>query len=211
MNAVVQSGQSYELTLQIAARAIRQVSQWSRDGVVCTSKAPLTLALNICGTLDPGDFPDIMAAVVQGEGLDVAKVTFELTECPIEDSPRASRLLSRLRRKGFGLAIDDFGMGHSWFDRLRCLPFTELKIDKAFVSGALEDQKARAILEAAVGLARRLGLTSIAEGVERRQEWDLLSALGCDAAQGFWVSPPVPGRQIPACIEAWSRRKLNFA
>lgn len=199
------SDQLVSLTLQMAAQAIYQVGAWNRQPWAQALKSPLTLALNLSAAAPANlDFADVMAAAAASNGLEASRVTFELTENQIDDSANIAQLLSRLRLKGFGLAIDDFGMGHSWLDRLRRLPFTELKIDRSFVSGVTSDPEARAILEAGIGLARRLGLASIAEGVEHKREWEALASMGCDAAQGFWICPPIPGGQLEAWAEARS-------
>ena len=207
MRSAERCDQLVGLTLQMAAHAIHQMGRWNEQSWVRSLKTPLTLSLNLSAAT-PGslDFADVMAAAAACNGLEPSRITFELTENQIQDSANISQLRSRLRLKGFGLAIDDFGMGHSWFDRLRRLPFTELKIDRSFVSGASGDPEARAILEAGIGLAKRLGLTSIAEGVEDERDWEALASMGCDAAQGFWICPPIPGDRLQAWAGTRSRR-----
>jgi EAL domain-containing protein (putative c-di-GMP-specific phosphodiesterase class I)/CheY-like chemotaxis protein len=205
IHAAEQGDQIDTLTLKIAAQAIHQVGAWSEQAWARSLNVPLTLALNLSAAAPASpDFADMMAATADSHRVDPSRVTFELTENQIDDSAGIAQLLSRLRLKGFGLAIDDFGTGHSGLDRLRRLPFTELKIDRSFVSGATGDQEARAILEAGIGLARSLGLASIAEGVEHKEEWQLLASMGCDAAQGFWISPPMPGEKLQSWAEGWS-------
>jgi EAL domain-containing protein (putative c-di-GMP-specific phosphodiesterase class I) len=114
-------------------------------------------------------------------------------------------LLARLRLKGFGLSIDDFGTGYSSLAQLSQIPFTELKIDKDFVFGAHAQPRKRAVVEASLDLARKLGLTAVAEGVESMEDWQMLAELGCDIAQGYLIGRPVPGSELQATISRWRR------
>ena len=114
-------------------------------------------------------------------------------------------MLARLRLKGFGLSIDDFGTGYSSLAQLSQIPFTELKIDRDFVTGAQAQPRKRAVAEASMDLARKLGLTTVAEGVETLEDWQMLAELGCDVAQGWLVARPVPGSEVHAAIARWRR------
>ena len=105
-------------------------------------------------------------------------------------------ILGRLSLKRFKLSIDDFGTGYSSLEKLQHIPFTELKIDRAFVRGASDDASARAILESSVLLARRLDMKVVAEGVETRQDLDLVKAVGCDYVQGYYFAKPMPGDEL---------------
>jgi len=111
----------------------------------------------------------------------------------------------KMRLKRFGLYIDDFGTGNSSLAQLRNIPFTEMKIDGAFVHGAVTDPSARAILEASIGLARKLEIDIVAEGVETIKEWDLVKSLGCDYAQGFYCAHPMRSEELPEYIENWTQ------
>jgi EAL domain-containing protein (putative c-di-GMP-specific phosphodiesterase class I) len=92
---------------------------------------------------------------------------------------------------GFGLSIDDFGTGYSSMEQLTRIPFTELKIDRAFVANAVTHEAARAMLTSSLQIARQLKIKAVAEGVETQQEWDLLQELGCDLAQGYFIARPM--------------------
>ncbi|HNK33230.1 MAG TPA: EAL domain-containing protein, partial [Plasticicumulans sp.] len=116
---------------------------------------------------------------------------------------RALDILTRLRLKGVQLSIDDFGTGYSSFGQLHHLPFSELKIDLGFVRVADRDPVARAIVENSIRLGRQLGLTVVAEGVESATLWHWLREQGCDLAQGYLVSRPMPADQLPAWYAAW--------
>lgn len=121
--------------------------------------------------------------------------------------PRAQLdILTRLRLKGIRLSIDDFGTGYSSLAQLRDVPFDELKIDRSFVHDAAADPALRAILEASLGLAQQLGLKTVAEGIEKREDWDLLRASGCDMAQGYLMASPMAGEELLGWLGQRSRQ-----
>ena len=130
----------------------------------------------------------------------------EITESSVmSDAARGLGLLARLRLKGFGLSIDDFGTGYSSLAQLSQIPFTELKIDKGFVIDAHAQPRKRAVVEASLDLARKLGLSTVAEGVETIEDWQMLAELGCDVAQGYLIARPVPGSELQAVVNRWRR------
>lgn len=149
---------------------------------------------------------DRYEAVLREHGMSPEHIILEITESSVmSDIARGLGMLARLRLKGFGLSVDDFGTGYSSLAQLSQIPFTELKVDQGFVSGAPTQPRKRAMLETSIDLARKLSLKVVAEGVETQEEWQLLAQLGCDYAQGYLISPPVPGDQLPAAIERWRR------
>jgi EAL domain-containing protein (putative c-di-GMP-specific phosphodiesterase class I) len=107
----------------------------------------------------------------------------------------------------FGLSIDDFGTGHSSLAQLRDVPFTELKIDRGFVHGARENLLIRPMLEGSVGIAQRLGLQTVAEGVEDEDDWSFLREIGCDVAQGYFIGRPMPADRLPAWLADWEAKR----
>lgn len=155
---------------------------------------PMPVSINISPvSLTRISFPDMMANAVQQIGVSPSQVTLEVTETRLlEYGAEALDIFARLRIKGFGLSIDDFGTGASNIDRLQMYPFSELKIDQAFTRNALTDRFARTSVEMSVKLARELGLKIVAEGVETREMWDFLADLGIDEAQGYLMSKPLP-------------------
>ncbi|MDH5258899.1 MAG: EAL domain-containing protein, partial [Gammaproteobacteria bacterium] len=98
------------------------------------------------------------------------------------------------------------GTGYSTMDQLQRIPFTELKIDRAFVNDAATNNDARAILESSVALAKKLNLKIVAEGVENQADWDLIEKLECDMIQGYFVSKPMPGDEIVAWKKSWEEK-----
>ncbi len=127
-------------------------------------------------------------------GVAPQRIIFEVTETNhMDDSVASLDLMTRVRMKGFHLSIDDFGTGYSSLLQLVRLPFSEIKVDKSFVTAAMRSVEARTVVKSIVDLGRSLGLKSAAEGVEDSQTLDLLRRIGCDLAQGFVIAPPMDG------------------
>jgi EAL domain-containing protein (putative c-di-GMP-specific phosphodiesterase class I)/AmiR/NasT family two-component response regulator len=185
-----------ELTLAEAARAW---ARWKARGL------DLKVSVNLCAAdLDEPQIADRYEGLVREAGMPTDRLVFEVTESSVlGDTVRGLGILARLRLKGFGLSIDDFGTGYSSLSQLSQLPFTELKIDRSFVSGVERMPKNKAMIAATIDLARRLDLEVVAEGVERTEEWQILAELGCHAAQGWLVSPAVPSDDLPPAVERW--------
>jgi EAL domain-containing protein (putative c-di-GMP-specific phosphodiesterase class I) len=134
-------------------------------------------------------------------GLQPSVLTLEVTESlMLHDPQRAGEVLRDLQEMGCGLALDDFGTGYSSLEHLKRLPVDELKIDKSFVMTMDRDPADRAIVASTAALGRALGLRVVAEGVESAAAASVLTAIGCDMAQGFHYSPPVPAEQLPALV-----------
>ncbi len=130
--------------------------------------------------------------VVRGANLEPQHMIFEVTESATTTSAGAAlENLSRLRMKGFGLSIDDYGTGYASIHHVTRIAFTELKIDQSFVVNAAEQKAARVVLESSLDMARKLHIISVAEGVETQQGWDLLRRLGCSWAQGDFIAAPM--------------------
>lgn len=154
------------------------------------------------------EFPDFVARQADEAGVPLARLVLELTESQLMKDPRAQLdILTRLRLKGVRLSIDDFGIGYSSLAQLRDVPFDELKIDRSFVHRAADDPALRAILEASLGLAQQLGLRTVAEGIEEREDWDFLRASGCDMAQGYFMARPMAGADLLDWIGGWQQRR----
>lgn len=140
---------------------------------------------------EPG-FPGIVAAALRKSGLRPDRLTVEVTESAIAESASAvSEELAALRDLGVGLAVDDFGTGHSSLARLHALPFTTLKVDKSLVDEIGGPRGSDVIVDAVVGMAHGLGLTVVAEGVERQEQLQRLRDLDCDLIQGFLLHRPM--------------------
>jgi EAL domain-containing protein (putative c-di-GMP-specific phosphodiesterase class I) len=158
------------------------------------ARLPGTVAVNISsGSLADLSLADRMVDIVAAAGLAAGDVVLEITEtAAVSHLGRVLETLSRLRMKGFGLSIDDYGMGYSSMQQLTHISFTELKIDQAFVRNAAAQRSSLAVLESSLEMARKLDIVSIAEGVERDSELQMLVKLGCRQAQGFLFAAPMP-------------------
>ncbi len=168
-----------------------------------SSGFPLKIAINISGAwLNDLSLPDFVLAKTKLAGLCAEDVIFEVTETGVmEDLTTALDVLSRLRLKGFGLSIDDFGIGYSSFEQLVRLPFTEMKLDRSFICKGIEDAAARAILESSMDMAHKLNLLTVAEGVETELELKLVRSLACDLLQGYLIAKPMPVKDMLVWLE----------
>jgi EAL domain-containing protein (putative c-di-GMP-specific phosphodiesterase class I)/AmiR/NasT family two-component response regulator len=166
-------------------------------GIHCSINLPVPL-------LDCVELVDKMQAIVEAKGVDSKFIVIEVTETTLM-SNLATFLgaLTRLRLKGFSVAMDDYGTGYSSMKQLSRCPFNEIKIDKEFVHDAANSQKKLAILTSAISMSLRLNLKVVAEGVETEDDWNQLSALGCDIAQGYYISRPIPEEKVLPWIAAW--------
>ena len=146
-------------------------------------------------------FPDDVAALLERWDAPPGALSLELTEETIMTDPeRAQDVLARLSELGIDLSLDDFGTGYSSLGMLKRLPVRELKIDRSFVMDLLDDAEDAAIVRSTVELSRNLGLRVVAEGVESAEAWDLLAAWGCDLAQGYHLSRPLPEDELRALL-----------
>ncbi|MGN6512572.1 MAG: EAL domain-containing response regulator [Lysobacteraceae bacterium] len=195
-------GLSRALTDSILAQACAWRQRWAREHGV-----ELAMAINVApSTLEDPGVADHYQELVTAHGMVPEDVVLELTESSVlADFARGLGVMARLRLKGFGLSIDDFGVGYSSLAQLSQIPFTELKIDRGFVTDARRNSRHRAVVEASLELARKLHLASVAEGVETEAEWQFLAERGCGLAQGFLISRPVPGEAIPSVLACWRR------
>jgi EAL domain-containing protein (putative c-di-GMP-specific phosphodiesterase class I)/FixJ family two-component response regulator len=192
-------GMMCDLTRTVLSGAMRQMSLWRKAGLT------IPVAVNVSvDDLAALDFPDVAAEFAAAESVEPSLITLEVTEGQMmKQLSTALDVISRLRLKRFRLAIDDFGTGHSSLAQLRDLPFDELKIDRGFVHGASSDETLRAICSASLRMAQQLHLSVVAEGVETREDWDLLRELGCDAAQGYFIARPMPATDLSKWIAQW--------
>lgn len=150
--------------------------------------------------LDDERFPDQVAAVLQSHDLSPGKLALEVTESALMSNPECS--LDRLRDMGISLAVDDYGTGYSSLAMLKSLPVRDLKIDKSFVLHLAEGSEDAVIVKSTIELAHNMGLRVIAEGVENAVSLEWLRALGCDTAQGYFISRPVAALDLEDWLQA---------
>jgi EAL domain-containing protein (putative c-di-GMP-specific phosphodiesterase class I) len=189
------------LTERVLAKACAWRQRWAQAG------RELKIAVNVSMlSLARVESADRYQEIVTLAGCSPRDVVLEVTESSVmSEAAHSLNVLARLRLKGFGLSIDDFGTGYSSLAQLSQIPFTELKIDQGFIAGAPGNARKRAVVEASLDLARKLDLSSVAEGVETVDEWQMLAELGCRHAQGYLVSRPVAGEDLLDAIAHWRR------
>lgn len=191
----------------VLRNACAQARQWHDAGL-----AWLRMAVNISAVqLEDPAFVDDVIGVLDRTGLDARFLEIEITETAfIRDIGTVASALKALKRIGAAISMDDFGVGYSRLGRLRRLPVDILKIDKSFVRGVAVDPRRRAIVHGMIRLAKMLGLTVVAEGVEMTSEYRFLRERQCDRAQGFLMGRPVEPEKIPALVTA-ARRPASAA
>lgn len=184
---VEQGGLIDAFTLEVFRIATAQLRVWCDRG--------LSLRMNINLSMDNllrVDLPEILEAICHTAGVSPSHIVLEMTESRLISNVKLGlEILIRLRLKGFGLSIDDFGTGFSTMEALKQLPFSELKIDKTFVNGVEEDASTRAILYSSASLGRTLGINVVAEGVETQTDWNVVADAGCDEVQGYFIARPM--------------------
>jgi EAL domain-containing protein (putative c-di-GMP-specific phosphodiesterase class I) len=192
-----------EVTRTVLASAFKQAKTWLQGG------HHLPVAVNVSvNDLTALDFPDVAAELATVAGIEPRVITLEVTEGRVmKELSTALDVLSRLRLKRFRLAIDDFGTGNSSLAQLRDLPFDELKVDRSFVHGASADGTLRAICNASLRMAHQLNMQVVAEGIEDRNDWDLLRQLGYDVGQGYFIARPMPAENLASWMADWDVRR----
>jgi diguanylate cyclase (GGDEF)-like protein len=180
------------LTAVVMRLALSQCRSWLDAG----RRIPVAVNLSVRGLLDP-QLPATIQRLLSTYEVPSELLTLEITESSVmRDVPRALPVLERLARSGISLSVDDFGTGYSSLAYLRRLPVSEVKIDKSFVQDMAVDESDAAIVETILGLARHLQLRVVAEGVEDERTRDRLASMGCDVAQGFLFSRPLPAERF---------------
>ena len=194
-----ETGLMKPLTLYVLEEALSQVHRWRESGL------DLAVSVNL-GTrnlIDTG-FPDDVASALERTQVPADRLELEITESTVLEDPfRTKIVLDKLHAMGIRLSIDDFGTGYSSLAYLRQLPVSEIKIDRSFVLNMHQSEDDAVIVRSTVDLGRNLGLEVVAEGVETEEHWRELAALGCEFAQGYFLSRPVP----PDELAAWLRER----
>ncbi|QNM95995.1 GGDEF/EAL domain-containing response regulator [Chitinimonas koreensis] len=186
-----------ELTDWVLEAALKQLRDWHARGLT------ISVAVNLSAkSLSTPDLTDRIAAVTNRIGIEPKYLVLEITETAVmSDLALSLGTLARLRLKGFGLSIDDFGTGFSSMQQLSRIPFTELKIDRSLVHGASEKPHLHVMLQSTIEMGKKLHLTTLAEGVENPADWQLIRLLGCDVAQGFYVAKPMAGDALAGWLK----------
>ncbi len=194
-----QEGLIGSLTRLVLNKALQQCSEWKKQGL------ELEMSVNISAENVKGLYlPEQLIAALEANNLEPHCLTLEVTESALMGELVTSLdILTRLRMKGFHLSIDDFGTGYSSLSQLHKIPFTELKIDKSFVMSMISDVESRAIIKTCIMLGHELNMKVVAEGVESEEILVMLKDLGCDIAQGYHLSRPIPADDL----FAWAQQQ----
>lgn len=190
------AGTVFDLDMSVFEQVLGDIAEWAVDGaVVC-------VAVNMSSlTVVDGACVPVLEGLLAAHGVDAGSVHVEITETAIVDPSLLAEAAMRLRQQGFRVALDDFGTRYSVLELLLLMAADELKIDRAFVS-ALADRRVAIIVESLVRLAHDLGLEVVAEGVETAAQFEAMRAMGCDTAQGWFFSRPVPADEIREWLTA---------
>ncbi|MDQ1685988.1 MAG: diguanylate cyclase [Frankiaceae bacterium] len=191
--AVTHTPVMHDLTTWVIGEACAQIARWDLG----------TMSVNVAAgdIVRPSLVTDIDAALT-AHGLEPQRLVVELTEhAAVQGMSAAAKVLHDLRQLGVGVSLDDFGTGYSSLLYLRDLPVTEVKIDRVFVSGVDQHDDDAAIVHSVVQLAHSVGLSVVAEGVERTTQARFLADIGCDYVQGFLYAPPTPPTEVPRRID----------
>lgn len=185
------AGQTYELTRWVVNRALRAMREW-RDTVA------LPVAVNVpAGLVNSPDLANMLHGALSIWGVEPSMLTVEVTEgAVIEDKEAGFDNLQLLRELGMGLSIDDFGTGYSSLSYFKHIPATEIKIDQSFVRRILNDPQDRALVGIIIEIAHLFDFSVVAEGVEDVETLQCLRELGCDIAQGYLYSRPLPEQEL---------------
>jgi EAL domain-containing protein (putative c-di-GMP-specific phosphodiesterase class I) len=201
------TGLIHALSRWVLSEAMGQCHAWHRNGI------DIPVAVNI----SPRNFhdrqlPDYIAGLLREHRLPPDRLELEITETVImADAAHVSEALNRLSQMGIRTYIDDFGTGYSSLGHLKKLPVAGIKIDKSFVSQMTLDESDAVIVRSTIDLGHNLGIEVVAEGVESPEIWDRLSLLGCDTAQGYYMSRPKPAGELERWIaeSPWGIKKAK--
>lgn len=203
VEAIEQAGGIAHLTRWVLKEAVERCADWRDDNGLAVA-----IAVNISvDDLTDEYLPYFLLDVTSRRGIRPVDITLEVTESAIMHNVQMSlAVVSCMRELGFRVAIDDFGTGQAALSQLKRLTVDELKIDKSFVLN-MDNRADEAIVRAAIELAHHFGLSAVAEGVENAQTLERLRELGCEYAQGFHISAPLPPDEFPRFVRAWTRSR----
>jgi EAL domain-containing protein (putative c-di-GMP-specific phosphodiesterase class I) len=157
-------------------------------------------------------FPDNLVALADKHGISPANITIEITESGlIKELSNTLDILTRLRMKKIKLSIDDFGTGYAMMQQLKVIPATELKIDKSFILDMHLNEQDGIIVQKTIEMGHELGMHVIAEGVETLDQLNFLKLHGCDSAQGYFFSRPLPPGEFVTWLETYRAQLPQYA
>lgn len=167
----------------------------------------ITVSVNVAPScLAHPEFADRLIDYVAQQGFDAQYIIIEVAESSaVSIAPYFLENLARLRMKGFGISVDDYGTGNSSMQQLLHIPFSEIKIDRSYVIGASQNKALELVLSSSLEICHKLNKHAVAVGAETQQDWDFLKKLGCNYAQGYYIAKPMDGGVLPTWIEEWKQ------
>jgi EAL domain-containing protein (putative c-di-GMP-specific phosphodiesterase class I) len=194
------SGLIINVTDFVLTDAIRQIGHWRQRGL------DLGAAVNLSPRLVQDlEFPDRLGLLLREFDAAAEQLTLEVTEAASLDDPElVMDIFTRLRVRGVGLSLDDFGTGTSSLTQLYKMPFSEVKIDRLLIAEIASSSAAATVVRAIVELAHNLSLTACAEGVETAEAFEFLDGAGCDALQGDFIASAMPAAEMESFIDVWN-------
>lgn len=188
-----------ELSLCIYRKAVIQTAHWNALGMAL--KNSINLSIN---SFKLEEFSRHILQLGEEYGIPNGQIILEVKEAQVvRNTTDVLELLMQLRLNKFSLSIDDFGTSNPSLQQLQHLPFNEVKIDRQFAHGVAHSSSQRRILETSIALARKLNMSIVAQGVEKREDWDVVAALGCDLVQGYYCAKPMPADQFESLYRNW--------
>ena len=163
----------------------------------------MQVAVNLSArNLQESELPHFVGDLLAQTGVPGNRLKFEVTESDLIDDPQqAIKIMEQLRQHGIEFSVDDFGTGYSSLAYLKKLQVDELKIDRGFVTQIDQNGDDLIIVHSTITMAHQLGIKVVAEGIENRAVWDLLSVLECDVGQGYFISRPLPAAELGKLID----------
>ncbi|MDH5391929.1 MAG: EAL domain-containing protein [Gammaproteobacteria bacterium] len=200
-----ESGLIKSLTEWVIVEAMKQKQIWLQNLL----EVPVSINLSAWNLSDP-ELHDYVLRCFEKYDLTAEDVSFEITESAMmNDTERALKIMQSFNKSGFDLIVDDYGTGFSSLAYLKKFPVKELKIDKSFVINMIENENDAVIVKSTIDLAHNLGLGVIAEGVETKEIFDLLKALDCDKAQGYFIARPMPADKFNVWFSSYRLNQLS--
>lgn len=197
-----QNGFIQKIDLFVFEKVCSFIDQWNKSGINGQCPHPLVISFNLSRFhLFNPNLMNELGIIASKYHIAPCKIEVELTETIMFDNPkRLVRIMNELKKTGYSISVDDFGSGYSSLNLLKDIPADILKLDKEFLSSATDNERESIIISSVIDMAKKLNLSTIAEGVETETQSDLLKQMGCDYVQGFLYSKPLPENDFKSLL-----------
>lgn len=196
-----QNGFIFKIDLMVFAEVCRFLEEWNR---LCNKEYPLTISFNLSrNNLSSQEIPGTLTETLSKHDIAPSKVEIEITESFMaENQERMIKKIQEINNAGFSISIDDFGTGYSTLNILKDIPADIIKLDKEFVNSRTINDKESIIIKSVIDMAKKLDLQTVAEGVETKEQSDMLREMGCDIVQGYYYAKPMPENEFLDLLKA---------